>query len=77
MNNLQLQLHLARKVSTWAPVSWLQRKLLIHQNIKQALVDTDERGTHHVYRSMRNTERVFKNKTTMKVNEIEKEHPGD
>lgn len=49
----------------------------VHQNIKQALVDTDERGTHHVYRSMRNTERVFKNETTMKVNEIEKEHPGD
>ena len=43
----------------------------IHQNIKQALVDTDERGTTHVYRSMRNTERVFKNETTMKVNEIE------
>ena len=49
----------------------------VHQNIKQALVDTDERGTHHVYRSMRNTERVFKNETTMTVNEIEKEHPGD
>ena len=29
------------------------------------------------FTDQRNTERVFKNETTMKVNEIEKEHPGD
>jgi len=49
----------------------------IHANIKQALVDTDERGTHHVYRSLGNTERVFRNPTTEKVNALESEFPGD
>ena len=33
----------------------------IHDNIKQALVDADERDTTHVMRSVKNTERVFKN----------------
>ena len=49
----------------------------IHDKIKQALVETDERGTHHVYRSYHNTERVFRNATTEKVNEIEEKYPGD
>lgn len=49
----------------------------IHPNVKRALVETDERGTHHVYRSFSNTERVFRNKTTEKVNEIEAANPGD
>jgi len=49
----------------------------LHPNVKQALVDTDENGTVLVMRSMKNTERVFKNKAAMDVLEIEKEHPGD
>jgi nitronate monooxygenase len=49
----------------------------IHPNVKRALVDTDETGTHHVYRSFKNTERVFRNSTTEKVNELEAQHPGD
>jgi len=49
----------------------------IHPKVKQALVDTDETGTHLVYRSYRNTERVFRNATTEKVNELEAQFPGD
>lgn len=49
----------------------------IHQNIKQALVDADERSTTHVFRTLKNTERVFKNKTSLEVVGIEKEHPGE
>ena len=49
----------------------------IHQNIKQALVDGDEKSTTLVLRSLRNTERVFKNPTAMKVREIEAKHPGE
>ena len=47
------------------------------EGIKQALVEADERSTTLVMRSLRNTERVFKNETALKVQEIEKEHPGD
>jgi len=49
----------------------------IHDNIKQALVDADEHSTTLVMRTMKNTERAFKNKAALKVLEIEKEHPGD
>jgi len=49
----------------------------IKDGIKQALVDTDERGTMHVMRSVNNTERVFKNSTAEECAEIEEEHPGD
>ena len=49
----------------------------IHDNIKQALVDGDEHSTTLLMRSMRNTERVYKNKAALDVLEIEKEHPGD
>ena len=49
----------------------------VHDNIKQALVSADERGTTHVMRSVKNTERVFKNETSVRVAEIEREHPGD
>ena len=49
----------------------------IHKNIKNALVDGDEHGTALIMRSMRNTERVFKNKDVEEVLRIEKEHPGD
>uniref|UniRef100_A0A7S3BB20 Nitronate monooxygenase domain-containing protein n=1 Tax=Prasinoderma singulare TaxID=676789 RepID=A0A7S3BB20_9VIRI len=49
----------------------------IHANIKRALVEGDERSTTHVMQSVRNTERVYKNKTAAEVQRIEKEHPGD
>ena len=49
----------------------------IHENIKNALVDGDEHGTALIMRSMRNTERVFKNKDVEEVLRIEAEHPGD
>jgi len=49
----------------------------IHPNIKQAIVDADERSTTHIFRSMGNTERVFKNEQAKKVRAIEQEHPGD
>jgi nitronate monooxygenase len=49
----------------------------ILDGIKQALVDSDEMSTTHIFRSLNNTERVFKNKTTMEVREIEAKHPGE
>jgi len=49
----------------------------IVEGIKQCLVDNDERQTTHIFRSHKNTERVFKNKTTMEVRAIEEQHPGD
>lgn len=49
----------------------------IHVNIKQAIVDADERQTTHIFRTVNNTERVFKNEQSKKVREIEAEHPGD
>merc|ERR1719359_1372277 len=35
----------------------------IHQNIKQALVKAKVTDTTHIFRSLKNTERVFKNPT--------------
>jgi NAD(P)H-dependent flavin oxidoreductase YrpB (nitropropane dioxygenase family) len=49
----------------------------IHLNIKQAIVAADERQTTHIFRSVGNTERVFKNEQAKKVQEIEAKHPGD
>ena len=49
----------------------------LHDNVKQALVDRDENSTVLVMRSMRNTERVYKNKAAMDVLETERQHPGD
>ncbi|GAB5362596.1 hypothetical protein AAMO2058_000811200 [Amorphochlora amoebiformis] len=49
----------------------------IHPNIKQALVGGDEKSTTLVMRSVRNTERVFKNKVAKEVQKIEQEKPGD
>merc|ERR1711959_50472 len=49
----------------------------IHAGIKQALIDTDERGTMHVMRSVNNTERVFKNPTSQEVADTEDEYPGE
>ena len=49
----------------------------IKDGIKQALVDTDERGTMLVMKSVNNTERVFRNPTSQEVADIEEEFPGD
>ena len=50
----------------------------IHENIKNALVDGDEHGTALIMRSMKNTERVYKNKAAHEVVDIEKQplHEG-
>jgi NADH:quinone reductase (non-electrogenic) len=49
----------------------------IHQNIKDALVKGDISGTTLVMRSVRNTERVYKNSVALRVQELEKEYPGE
>ena len=46
-------------------------------NLLQALVDGDENSTELVMRSLKNTERVYKNATADEVAAIEAEHPGD
>ncbi|XP_006462737.1 hypothetical protein AGABI2DRAFT_224327 [Agaricus bisporus var. bisporus H97] len=43
----------------------------IHQNIKDKIVASTERDTVHIFRTMRNTARVFKNKVSMEVVRIE------
>jgi len=49
----------------------------IHQKIKQALVDAKITDTTHIFRTMGNTERVYKNPTAAKVRDIEGKHPGE
>lgn len=49
----------------------------IHQGIKDALVQAKVTDTTHVMRSVSNTERVYKNETAKKVQEIEAKSPGD
>ena len=49
----------------------------LHDKVKEALVAGDEHSTTLVMRSMKNTERVYKNKAAMEVQEIERQHPGD
>ena len=43
----------------------------IHQRVKQALIDADEKQTQLIFRSFNNTARVFKNKVAEKVVAIE------
>jgi len=43
----------------------------VHPNVKQALVDNDERSTRLIMRTLRNTERVLYNEVVDKVLEIE------
>ena len=43
----------------------------IHENIKRAIVEGSERDTALVYRPLRNTARVYKNKVAERVNEID------
>jgi NADH:quinone reductase (non-electrogenic) len=47
----------------------------IHESVKQKLVDSDERQTALIFRTMRNTARVHKNTVAEKVIEIEHQ-PG-
>jgi len=49
----------------------------IHQGIKDGIVNAKETDTTHVFRTLGNTERVYKNKTAMEVRDIESKHPGD
>merc|ERR1711972_294408 len=49
----------------------------IHEGIKEAMVQAKVTDTTHVLRSVKNTERVYKNSTALKVQEIEGEKPGD
>ncbi|KAJ3101927.1 hypothetical protein HDU97_000968 [Phlyctochytrium planicorne] len=44
----------------------------IHHNIKQKIVDADERSTNLMFRTLHNTARVFKNKVSSEVVAIEK-----
>jgi len=48
----------------------------VHQNMKQAMVDSDECDTTLIFRSLRNTARVFKNSISDEVTQIESQ-PGD
>jgi NAD(P)H-dependent flavin oxidoreductase YrpB (nitropropane dioxygenase family) len=43
----------------------------VHENVKLALVNHDERSTRLIMRTLRNTERVLHNQTVDKVLEIE------
>ncbi len=53
------------------------KEAFVHDNIKRAIVEADENSTALIMRSMRNTERVFKNKAAEELMAIEKKHPGD
>ncbi len=47
------------------------REAPVHENIKQAIVDADERQTTLIFRTLNNTVRVFKNKVAEQVLAIE------
>lgn len=48
----------------------------VHENVKQALVDADERQTTLIFRTLNNTARVFNNKIAEEVLSFEAQ-PGD
>jgi nitronate monooxygenase len=52
------------------------REAPIHESVKQAMVDADELDTALIYRSLRNTARVFKNEVAEQVLAIEAQ-PGE
>lgn len=52
------------------------REAPVHENMKQAMVEADERSTTLVFRTLRNTARVYRNEVSGKVLEIES-RPGD
>ncbi|KAF7365255.1 hypothetical protein MVEN_00397300 [Mycena venus] len=47
----------------------------IHENIKQTIVKSSEQDTVHIFRTLHNTARVFKNKVSLEVIKIER-RPG-
>ncbi|KAJ7645399.1 putative 2-Nitropropane dioxygenase [Mycena polygramma] len=47
----------------------------IHQNIKEKIVASSEQDTVHIFRTLHNTARVFKNKVSLEVVKIER-RPG-
>jgi len=47
----------------------------IHENIKKKIVESTERDTIHIFRTLHNTARVYKNKVAMEVVKIER-RPG-
>ena len=49
----------------------------IHHNIKQAIVDADERNTALMFRTLHNTARVFSNKVSREVVAIERKKGKD
>lgn len=53
------------------------REAPLKQGIKDALVKATERDTTHIFRTLNNTERVFKNAQAVKVRDIEYANPGD
>lgn len=52
------------------------REAPVHQNVKQAMVDADERQTTLIFRTLRNSARVFSNSIAKEVVSIES-RPGD
>lgn len=48
----------------------------IHQNIKDTIVQSTERDTVHIFRTLHNTARVFKNKVSVEVVSIERKPGG-
>jgi len=52
------------------------REAPVHENVKQAMVEADERQTTLIFRSLRNTARVFRNSIASEVVSIEA-RPGD
>ena len=48
----------------------------VHENMKEAILNASEKDTTLIFRSLKNTARVFKNSIALKVREIEAK-PGD
>lgn len=53
------------------------KEAAIHDGIKKALVDGDQTSTMTILRSMKNTERVYKNQQAMNAKAEEDKKPGD
>merc|ERR1712151_950977 len=52
------------------------KEAAIHINIKNTILNSNENDTTLVMRTLKNTERVFKSPSALKVCEIEKKKPG-
>ncbi|KAG8927772.1 hypothetical protein FRC03_011640 [Tulasnella sp. 419] len=48
----------------------------IHENIKRKIIESKEQDTIHIFRTLKNTSRVFKNKVSMEVVRMEKRPQG-